>query len=82
VTPRTAVEEMIRFDPPLQLFERWVLADHVSYAGRKFVRGEKIAMLFGSANRDPRHFDEPDEFIIDRGDASHITFGGGIHTCI
>ncbi|MCJ7780520.1 MAG: cytochrome P450 [Acidimicrobiia bacterium] len=82
VTPRTAVEEMIRFDPPLQLFERWVLADHVSYAGRNFVRGEKIAMLFGSANRDPRHFDEPDEFIIDRGDASHITFGGGIHTCI
>ena len=82
VTSRTAVEEMIRFDPPLQLFERWVLADHVSYAGRNFVRGEKIAMLFGSANRDPRHFDEPDEFIIDRGDASHITFGGGIHTCI
>ncbi len=82
VTSRTAVEEMIRFDPPLQLFERWVLADHVSYAGRNFVRGEKIAMLFGSANRDPRHFDQPDEFIIDRGDASHITFGGGIHTCI
>ncbi len=82
VTPRTAVEEMIRFDPPLQLFERWVLADGVSYAGRNFVRGEKIAMLFGSANRDPRHFAKPDEFIVDRGDASHITFGGGIHTCI
>jgi cytochrome P450 len=82
VTPRSAVEEMIRFDPPLQLFERWVLADEVSYAGRNFVRGEKIAMLFGSANRDPRHFAEPDEFIVDRGDASHITFGGGIHTCI
>jgi cytochrome P450 len=82
VTSRTAVEEMIRFDPPLQLFERWVLADEVSYAGRNFVRGEKIAMLFGSANRDPRHFDQPDEFIVDRGDVSHITFGGGIHTCI
>ncbi|MEA2009098.1 MAG: cytochrome P450, partial [Actinomycetota bacterium] len=80
--PRTAVEEMIRFDPPLQLFERWVLADGVSYAGREFTRGEKIAMLFGSANRDPRHFDDPDEFIVDRGDATHITFGGGIHTCI
>ncbi|MEA3502342.1 MAG: cytochrome P450 [Actinomycetota bacterium] len=82
VTARTTVEEMIRFDPPLQLFERWVLADGVSYAGREFVRGEKIAMLFGSANRDPRHFDDPDEFVVDRGDASHITFGGGIHTCI
>ncbi len=82
VPPRTAVEEMIRFDPPLQLFERWVLADGVSYAGREFARGEKIAMLFGSANRDPRHFANPDEFIVDRGDSTHITFGGGIHTCI
>lgn len=82
VAPRTAVEEMIRFDPPLQLFERWVLADGVSYAGRDFARGDKIAMLFGSANRDPRHFENPDSFLVDRGDASHITFGGGIHTCI
>jgi len=82
VAPGTAVEEMIRFDPPLQMFERWVLADDVSYAGRDFVRGEKIAMLFGAANRDPRHFSAPDDFVVDRGDASHITFGGGIHTCI
>lgn len=82
VSARIAVEEMIRFDPPLQLFERWVLADGVSHAGRDFVRGEKIAMLFGSANRDPRHFENPEQFLVDRGDASHITFGGGIHTCI
>jgi cytochrome P450 len=82
ITPRTAIEEMIRFDSPLQLFERWVLADGVSYAGREFARGEKIAMLFGSANRDPRHFENPNEFVVERGDATHITFGGGIHTCI
>jgi cytochrome P450 len=82
VAPRTAIEELIRFDPPLQLFERWVLADGVSHAGREFARGEKISMLFGSANRDPRHFENPDEFIVDRGDTTHITFGGGIHTCI
>lgn len=82
VASRTAIEEMIRFDPPLQLFERWVLADGVSYAGREFNRGEKIAMLFGSANRDPRHFEHPDTFVVDRGDSTHITFGGGIHTCI
>ena len=82
VDARTAVEELIRFDPPLQLFERWVLDDGVVHAGREFAKGEKLAMLFGSANRDPRHFTDPDEFRIDRGDASHITFGGGIHTCI
>ena len=82
VASRTAIEEMIRYDPPVQLFERWVLADGVSYAGREFNRGDKIAMLFGSANRDPRHFQDPDTFLVNRGDASHITFGGGIHTCI
>ncbi len=82
VEPRTAVEELIRYDPPLQLFERWVLDDGVEYGGREFARGEKLAMLFGSANRDPRHFEDPDRFIVGRGDASHITFGGGIHTCI
>lgn len=82
VAPRTAVEELIRFDPPLQLFERWVLDDGVEYGGRRFGKGEKLAMLFGSANRDPRHFDDPDAFLIGRGDATHITFGGGIHTCI
>ena len=82
VPPSTAVEELIRFDPPLQLFERWVLDDGVEYGGREFSKGEKLAMLFGAANRDPRHFDQPDAFLIGRGDASHVTFGGGIHTCI
>ena len=82
VAPRTAIEELIRFDPPLQLFERWVLDDGVEYGGRRFEKGEKLAMLFGSANRDPRHFENPDDFVIGRGDATHITFGGGIHTCI
>ncbi len=82
VEPAVVVEEMIRYDPPLQLFERWVLADDVSYGGRSFSRGEKIALLFGSANRDPRHFPSPDDFIVGRGDASHVTFGGGIHSCI
>ncbi|MEN8113718.1 MAG: cytochrome P450 [Actinomycetota bacterium] len=82
VDARVAVEEMIRFDPPVQMFERWVLDDGVRYGGRDFEKGDKLAMLFGSANRDPRHFDDPDAFVVGRGDASHITFGGGIHTCI
>ncbi len=39
-------------------------------------------MLFGSAQRDPRRFDDPDSFDVARGDSAHIGFGGGIHFCI
>jgi cytochrome P450 len=78
-----AVEELIRFDPPLQLFERWVLEEGVEVAGTAIPRGEKISMLFGSANRDPRVFASPDEFDVGRPNAAdHIGFGGGIHVCI
>ncbi|HWJ44975.1 MAG TPA: cytochrome P450, partial [Gaiellaceae bacterium] len=46
-------------------------------------RGDRIAMLFGSANRDPRLFERPDEFDVARENAAqHIGFGGGIHVCI
>jgi cytochrome P450 len=83
VGPEAAVEELIRWDPPLQLFERWVLEDGVEIAGEPVPRGEKVALLFGSANRDPRVFAEPDAFDVARENAAeHIGFGGGIHVCI
>jgi unspecific monooxygenase len=82
VEPQVAVEEMIRWDGPLQLFERWVLQDGVEVAGRRFAVGERIAMLFGSANRDPARFPDADRFDIGRGDTGHIGFGGGTHFCI
>jgi cytochrome P450 len=83
VPASAAGEEMIRFDPPLQLFERWVLTDDFALGGVPIPRGAKIALLFGSANRDPRVFDRPDEFDITRENAvQHIGFGGGIHVCI
>src|SRR6478672_1034207 len=83
VPASAAGEEMIRFDPPLQLFERWVLTDAFALGGVPIPRGAKIALLFGSANRDPRVFDRPDEFDIARENAvQHIGFGGGIHVCI
>ena len=83
ITPALAVEELIRWDPPLQLFERWVLEDGVEIAGRPVPKGQKLALLFGSANRDPRVFPDPDRFDIERGNAAeHIGFGGGIHVCI
>jgi cytochrome P450 len=83
VEPSAAVEELIRWDPPLQLFERWVLEDGVEIAGRPVARGAKVALLFGSANRDPRIFEDPDAFDVGRANAAeHIGFGGGIHVCI
>jgi cytochrome P450 len=83
VEPATAGEEMIRYDPPLQLFERWVLADDFAIGDQPIPRGDKVALLFGSANRDPRVFDRPDQFDAGRENAlQHIGFGGGIHVCI
>ena len=83
VTPAAAVEELIRFDPPLQLFERWALEDGIEIARVPIPRGEVISMLFGSANRDPRVFDRPDVLDVGRANAAdHIGFGGGIHVCI
>ena len=72
----------MRFDPPLQVFERWAIGDDVTVAGTSIPREGKVAMLLGSANRDPRRFDAPDEFRIDRGDQDHVTFGAGLHFCL
>jgi cytochrome P450 len=83
ISEAAAGEEMIRYDPPLQLFERWVLEDDFAIGDQPIPRGAKIAMLFGSANRDPRVFERPEEFDVGRENATqHIGFGGGIHVCI
>jgi cytochrome P450 len=83
VPATAALEELLRFDPPLQLFERWVLEDGVEVAGVAIPRGSKVALLFGAANRDPRVFADPDRFDVGRANAAeHIGFGGGIHVCI
>ena len=82
VAAKAAVEEMLRWDSPLQLFERWVLEEGVEIAGQSLAVGEEVAMLFGAAERDPRRFPEPDRFDVGRGDTAHIGFGGGIHFCV
>ncbi len=83
VRAETAIEELLRYDPPLQLFERWVLEDGVDVGGVQIARGERISVLFGAANRDPRVFESPDAFDVGRPNAAeHISFGGGIHVCI
>lgn len=82
VPAKVAVEEMIRFDPPLQMFERWVLEDDVDVGGTHVPKGQRVSLLFGSANRDPAQFPDPDRFDAGRNATSHIGFGGGIHVCI
>ena len=82
VDAATAVEELLRWDSPLQMFARWVLEPGVEIAGQPLAVGDQVAMLFGSAQRDPRRFDAPDRFDVARGDPTHVGFGGGIHFCV
>jgi cytochrome P450 len=77
----TAVEELIRYDSPLQLFERTAVAD-TPIADVVVVAGSKIAALLGAANRDPAVFAEPDRFDVARTDNPHLGFGVGIHFCV
>ncbi|WP_406059707.1 cytochrome P450 [Streptomyces sp. NBC_01077] len=78
----TAVEELLRYDTPLQMFERWVL-DDIEIGGQTIPRGSEVALLFGSANRDPARFGPTaDTLDLTRADNPHITFGAGIHYCL
>ena len=77
----SAIEELLRFDTPAQMFERWVLED-VELQGAKIPRGAEHGLLFGSANRDPAVYDRPDELDLAREPNPHLTFGAGIHFCL
>jgi cytochrome P450 len=77
----TAIEELLRFDTPLQMFERWVL-EPIQVRGVEIPKGAELGLLFGSANRDPDVFEEPDELDLSRDPNPHLTFGAGIHFCL
>jgi cytochrome P450 len=82
VTPRAAIEEILRFDPPLQWFERWVLDDGFEVDGVAIPVGSRVALVLAAANRDPRRHPDPDRFDVGRTDTTHLSLGGGIHFCI
>jgi unspecific monooxygenase len=75
------VEEMLRFDSALQLFER-TATEPVEIGDLALEPGEKVAVLLGSANRDPEVFDAPAEFRPDRTPNNHVAFGVGVHFCL
>jgi unspecific monooxygenase len=75
------VEEMLRFDSALQLFERTATAD-VPIGDVTVEKGQKIAALLGAANRDPAVFEDADTFLPDRDPNPHLAFGAGVHFCL
>jgi cytochrome P450 len=77
----TAIDEFLRFDAPLHLFERTATQD-TEIGGVEILEGQKIAALLGSANRDEQVFENADQLDLTRDPNPHIGFGAGIHFCI
>jgi cytochrome P450 len=77
----SAVEELIRYDSPLQLFER-TATEPVRIGSITVEPGQKIAALLGAANRDPAVFADPDRLDLARSPNPHLGFGAGIHFCL
>jgi cytochrome P450 len=78
---RTAVEELLRYDGPVQMAERVTLED-VEVCGRAIPKGRIIVLCLAAANRDPAVFDEPDRLDVGRSPNPHVAFGGGAHFCL
>jgi cytochrome P450 len=75
------VEETLRYDASTQMLARTVARD-VEFHGEKVPAGERLLLLIGSANRDPRAFASPDVYDLDRDTSQSISFGGGRHFCL
>jgi hypothetical protein len=78
---RSAVEELLRHDSPVQLTAR-VLLEEVEIGGRRLPAGSEVMPVLAAANRDPERFADPDRLDITRPDNRHLSFGGGIHFCL
>jgi cytochrome P450 len=75
------VEEILRYDPPLHMFTRYVYED-ADILGHRFKRGNEVALLLGAAGRDPALWNQPDRFQPSRPLTGHLAFGGGVHFCV
>jgi 4-methoxybenzoate monooxygenase (O-demethylating) len=78
---RAAFEEAVRFESPVQTFFRTTTRE-VEVGGVPIDEGEKILMFLGAANRDPRKWEKPDDYDIERRVGGHVGFGYGIHQCV
>ena len=77
----SAVEELLRFDSPVQKLGRVATAD-IEIGGKTIKAGELVFLCFGSANRDPEQLSNPDQLDITRPDNRHVAFAHGIHYCL
>ncbi|HEY7268540.1 MAG TPA: cytochrome P450, partial [Dehalococcoidia bacterium] len=77
----TAVEELLRFDGPVQATSR-VVIDDCEFRGKHFQKGQIAITFLGAANRDPAQFADPDNLDLARADNRHLGFGQGIHYCL
>ncbi len=75
------VQELLRFEPPVQFRTRTTLAD-IEIAGTVIPKGVPLVLLFAAANRDPAQFNDPDRFDPDRQNNQHFGFGGSLHLCV
>ncbi|HEY3247712.1 MAG TPA: cytochrome P450 [bacterium] len=76
-----AVEELLRFDSPVQLTVR-IATEPLDLDGKHIRPGDQLIVLLGAANRDPAQFSDPDRLLITREEKRHLAFGHGIHFCL
>jgi pimeloyl-[acyl-carrier protein] synthase len=77
----SAVEELLRYDSPLQRNRRVVTHD-LEFGGKQMKRGQPVVQLLGAANRDPAQFADPDRLDLRRSPNAHLAFGRGVHFCL
>lgn len=75
------IDEIVRYDGPVQLTNRVLTADH-ELRGKRLRKGQMVYLIRGAANRDPERFPDPDRFDVRRATQGHVAFGSGIHYCI
>ena len=76
-----AVDELLRYDSPVQFTSRMVTEDRHSF-GVDMKKGEQVILLLGAANRDPARFTDPDRLDVEREDVRHVSFSHGAHFCL